>query len=292
MRAHCIVNPAAGKGLSKKQWDDIWQTLLRTGYDISYQFTGGKGECFSMAKKAVDDGIELVVAVGGDGTINEIVNGIIGSKIKLAVIPTGTGNDFVRTVNIPLDPVEAAIVVGTLQTKKIDIGKVGETYFINVAGIGFDAQVAAEVNKGTKLLTGKLAYLWAIVKAIMDFKPAKIEVSYKESKEVWEVLVLALANARYYGGGMEIAPKASIEDGLLDVVMIESMSRLEFIKSLPLLLKGEHLSHPKVKVHRWQKFSLAGDSSIHVHADGELLAGLPFDVEIMPKAMEIVIPKV
>jgi YegS/Rv2252/BmrU family lipid kinase len=291
VKGHCIVNPVAGEGMTAKKWARIWQTLCRTGYDLTYEFTAGKGEGTLLAKKAAARGADLILAVGGDGTVNEIVNGLVGSQVRVGIIPTGTGNDFVRTVGIPLDPLEACIVINTMNSKVVDVAKIDDNYFLNVAGIGFDAQVAAEVNRKNSFIKGKLAYLWAIVKVLAVFQPAQIELKFEGSTEVKKnILVVALANARYYGGGMEIAPGAKVDDGLLDVVTIEEMSKPELIKSLPLLLQGSHLKHPKVTVYRCQKLTVTGPETVFVHADGELLTGLPISVELVPKALEIIVP--
>jgi len=290
VKGHCIVNPVAGKGLTGKEWGKIWETLLHTGFDLTYEFTGGKGEGSQLAKKAAAAGADLIVAVGGDGTVNEVVNGLVGTQAKLAIIPTGTGNDFVRTVGIPLDPLEACIVIGTMKSRIVDLAKIGDTYFLNVAGIGFDAQVAAEVNRSNSFLKGKLSYLWAILKVVTAFQPAQVELRFEGNTITKKILVVALANARYYGGGMEIAPGAKVDDGLLDVVTIEEMSKLELIRSLPLLLKGRHLGHPKVSVYRCPELTVTGPKTVFVHADGELLEGLPIAVAIVPKALEILVP--
>ena len=290
MKAFCVINPIAGKGFAKNNWEKIILQLEKTGFEINYALTEAKGQATKLARDSVNNGAQLVIAVGGDGTISEVVNGIVDSDALLGIVPAGTGNDFARAVNIPLNYLEAIIAIGGLKHREIDLGFIHNQYFINIAGIGFDAQVAAQVHRGNKILKGKLAYLWTLLAVFFSYKPAKIKILTNGQLIEKEILTATIANAKFYGGGIEIAPQAKVDDGQLDLVVIENMNKAQLILSLPKLLKGEHLSHEKVSTFKSDSLYLNGDPNLSAHADGEVIPGLPLEVKVKPKAIKIVVP--
>ncbi|MHB1420540.1 MAG: diacylglycerol/lipid kinase family protein [Bacillota bacterium] len=289
MKALLIVNPAAGRGRAKRSYLTL-ENILKKKMDLDSVFTGGTGEATDIARKAVHEGYELLIVVGGDGTLHEVVNGAIGSPAVIAVIPTGTGNDFARSLGIPRNSIQAAQLVNEGKIRVIDVGLAGNEYFINVAGLGFDAQVAKEVNKGTGCLSGTPAYLYAVIKVLLQFRAQPVTLILDGKELDYRVLVVAVANARYYGGGMLIAPEASMDDGLLDVCIVEELSRLAFLKAFPSLFSGTHIKHPKVKTYRAKVVEIIGPGSrqLPVHTDGELLGTGPVTFKIIPRALRVI----
>ncbi|MGF7186543.1 YegS/Rv2252/BmrU family lipid kinase [Desulfitispora alkaliphila] len=290
MKVKCVVNPVAGKGRTEKSWQGTLKTLQKLGFYISWDFTEYRGHGKEISSKAIEQGYQMIVAVGGDGTLNEVINGLGDSNVKVGLIPTGTGNDFARTLEIPLDPIEASILLGQLRTKLVDLGQVNGRKFLNMAGIGVDANVAQYINEYDGFLKGHAAYLLAMLKAILKYKPIPVQIKSCQGDMFYNVIMIAVANAKHVGGGIPIAPEAVIDDGNLDIIIIEEMSKLEIIKSIPLLLKGEHLSHPKVHNFKCKHLEGISEESVLVHADGDIIGYLPQTFYIEKKSIEIIVP--
>lgn len=237
-------------------------------------------------------GAELIVAVGGDGTLSEVVNGVILSgRCSIGLIPVGTGNDFAKTVNIPIDWKDACKILKDNYSSCVDIGLVNGRYFINIAGIGFDAEVANEINTSFKHFTGLTGYLMAIFKKLLFFKTTKVNINIDGRSLQKEIILLAIGNATCYGGGLFITPEAEINDGLLDLCIIEKTTRLDFIISLPLVLKGNHLKHPKVTMLKGKNIMLESNEKLNLHADGEIIGTTPVTCQVINRAIEFVMPR-
>lgn len=259
-------------------------TAISTG-----QFNPGSGA--NLAREAALAGADLVVAAGGDGTIGEVANGLVGTSATLGVLPLGTGNDFARTIGIGTDLNLAARTLGQGQAQTIDLGKLDRGgYFINVAGCGFDAEVATRVNHGFRYLRGTTAYVAAVLQTLRSFRPTRVTIEH--DGEVCEELVMlcAIANARTYGGGMRIAPHAELDDGLFDVVLVGDVSRSEFLRAFPRVFKGTHLSHPKVQHFRCSSIRVSSNKGLAVLADGEEVGSTPASFQVVPNAVKVMMP--
>ncbi|MFQ5974225.1 MAG: diacylglycerol/lipid kinase family protein, partial [Alphaproteobacteria bacterium] len=258
-RAFVVVNPAAGGGRTERLWRrSIRDRLFRVGLDFEFGETTGRGVATNMARQAVADRWPLLVVVGGDGTVNEVINGVLDAGTwptgSLAVIGTGRGRDVGRNLRVAADPAVAARRIVEGEDVLIDLGVAeweGERprYFINAAGAGFDAVVAerAQARGGS----GTVPYLLAVLGALRDHHPAPAGIHLDEEL-LWSgpMTAAVVANGAYYGGGMKIAPDADPADGCLDLVVLGNLGRIELLRWLPTVYRGTHLANPSVTTRR------------------------------------------
>lgn len=286
---YVIVNPAAGKGKAKRVWPEIEKTLKQLNISFTYECTRGFDHARQLAQKASAENFKYIMVVGGDGTLFEVINGIDPGRVTLGMIPVGTGNDFARTAGIPLDWAKACQVLTQGREMAVDLGKINERYFINLSGTGLDAMSAWEANRYKKYF-GKLSYVLGLLKQLIFFKPFQIELLGRDvcySAPAW---LVSVANGRYYGNGMMVAPQALLDDGLLDIVIVEDLPRLEFLKVFPRVYKGTHLNHPKVRVFRERELEIKTERPLPVHCDGEILHLTSLKYSILPKKLRIRVP--
>ena len=240
----------------------------------------------------IEAGFTHIVAMGGDGTVNEVVNGLQGFDSVLCVIPAGNGNDFVRTVGIPLDPIHALDVLMRGTTRTIDVGKVAQDRcVVNGLGIGIDAQVARDVLKMERL-HGVPAYLTAAVKEVFRFKAFPITLAAEDWDLELECLSLGIANGPFCGGGFKLAPLAKVDDGQIDVAVIGDFPRLERLIRLPQARAGKHLSLPQVHYRQVVEVTVSSSEKLVAHVDGEpyRLPREPFHVAVVPDALRVLVP--
>ena len=284
-----IINPAAGRGKGKKLENTILTLLNDELGKIEVFQTEYPNHAQELARQ-LKDKINVIIAVGGDGTINEIVNGMVGGKAALAVIPTGSGNDFTKMLNLPK---EISAVIQTIKEdkrKKIDIGKVGDRYFPNGIGIGFDAWVVRESMKVSRL-RGFLIYLYSVIKTVFIYKNQTITFTTNEGSTVRDIFLIAIGNGKAMGGGFFLTPQAEVDDGQLDICIIRALSKREVLLNLPKAIHGKHTELEQVDMLRTDKVNIQSEEGIAVHADGELL-GMEFrdlEISLIPSALEVVV---
>jgi len=301
LHAKIIVNPAAGANSTHRKWPSIQSLLRKTGLSFDFQFTEGKGHGIELAKAAASDGYRYLVAVGGDGTIHEVANGIMlaaePQNTSLGIICTGTGSDFSRAIGIPHDYTQACSSLKTPRKIVIDIGLVEfhikgqlcRRYFINSAGVGFDAETVASVEKLPKFIGGTLPYLTGLFYSFIGYRNKLFTFKIGEKQEQKRILSLVVANGGYFGGGMHIAPGAKLDDSLFDVVIMGNFGKLEILKNLPQVYKGTHLSHPKVRLERNTRISIESKQKFRIQADGEILGEGPVSFSLIPQALTLAI---
>lgn len=300
-RAKVIVNPVAGGYSTRRKWPHISQQLKHVGLSFDYEFTEGVGHAIELARVAASDGYHYLIAVGGDGTVNEVANGILrstgsGSTI-LGIISTGTACSFVRSVGIPRDYTRACSLLTSPRRLLIDVGVVDykskeqslQRFFINVAGVGFDAAVVEAVKHLPKFFTGTIPYIIETPRALFSYQSKSVVLHLEGKVETTHILSVVVANGSYFAGGMHMAPEAKLNDGLLDVVIIGDIGKLELLMALPTVYKGTHITHPKVRVEKVTHLAIESSEQILVHADGELLGEGPASFWIMPAALSIVV---
>lgn len=297
-----IVNPVAGRGYSRRIWPRLAEELKRLNVRFTPYFTRCAGDGVAAARVAAAEGFDGVVAVGGDGTVAEVVNGLAAgegrpdSPLVLGVLPVGTGNDFVRSLAIPADPVAGCRLLVKGIARRVDVGLVDGRRFVNVAGVGFDAEVARKSNTGVRFLRGSAAYIYGILTTFLTFVPAPVRVEV-DGVTRWEdqAMMVAVANGRYYAGGLFISPPSRIDDGRLDVCVIEGMGRVEFLRAFRKVFDGRHLELPKVHVFSGQTVRISQPAAVRqayiVHADGEILGPLPQQFSLAPGALRVQIPE-
>jgi diacylglycerol kinase (ATP) len=242
----------------------------------------------------------LVVAVGGDGTVNEVASGIAGmDDVELAVIPRGTGVDFVRTYGIPTKLDGAVEVALRGQAREIDAGRVGfrawsgdaaEAWFFNAAGVGMSGAVAKRTNESSKALGGKISYLWSTLAVFARWRNTEVRVSVDEQNRGGRMHEVVVANGRFLGGGMMICPEASPDDGLFDVLLIGDITKRDLVQTLPKIYRGTHLPHPKAELLRGRTVAVDSDQPLPVQLDGEQPGTTPVRFELVPHAVRLRVP--
>ncbi len=284
-----IVNPAAGRGKADRVGKSVKKICMDRKIDFDLIYTSKSGHAIDLAANARDK-FECVVAVGGDGTINEIVNGLIGGSAMLGIVPVGSGNDFVRALNMPDKTKTAIDVLQTMKTRLIDIGKAENRYFQNGLGIGFDAWVVQGTMK-TKALRGKAIYLYSVLKTIYSYVPPKVKLVYNDVQRVENFYLITIGNGISLGGGFKLTPNAILDDGLFDLTIIKNLKKLEVVQNLIGVFSGKHIYLEQVTTGRTKKISLHSDEGFAAHVDGELLSLSlnSLEVELLPKALKVVI---
>lgn len=297
--ARLIVNPAAGAGKTARKWPEIESFLKSIGLRFDHDLTEAPGHACELATAAVSQGYDFVVSVGGDGTIHEVVNGLYDSggigDVVLGIISTGTGGDFVRTVGTPRRYTEACQRLLSPRKITLDLGlaeyhRDGQPVrrlFVNFAGLGFDAEVARMTGQRFKFLGDMPAYLLGLLATFLSYRNCHVTISYDGQEEERKLCSVMISNGRYGGGSMLIAPHADLSDGLLDVVIIDDLSKPDLLWSLPRIYRGTHLTHPKVEVKRTSGIEIRAQRRMSVQADGELLGETPARFSVLPAALTI-----
>ena len=286
MRLQLVVNPAAGGGRCLKALPKVEAAL--SSHDVVVTPTRSLEHADELVAAAVADD-RVVVAMGGDGIIGRVAGAVAALDGLMGVLPGGRGNDFCRSVGIPRDPVAACAVLTSGVATPVDLGYAGDVAFIGIASIGFDSDVQERVlSSGLPL--GQMVYLYGSLATIFSWKPARFTCSVDGvplSLSGWSV---AVANTGMYGGGMRLAPSASVTDGLLDVVTTRATSRLAFLRALPKVFKGTHVREPSVSVSQARSVVLDADRPFRVFADGDPVATLPCTVTMKPAALKVLLP--
>jgi len=284
-----IVNPAAGRGRCLHEAEKV--KIFCNDYDLDHKifYTLKSGDAITFAREGRDS-FDCVVAVGGDGTINEVVNGLIGGRAKLGVVPVGSGNDFIKAVAIPEKLEKALINLTRLKSQKIDVGQAGDRYFINGLGIGFDAWVVKE-TLGIKKFRGMAIYLYAVLKTIYSFKPPQVLLRYDDISREEKFFMITVGNGISLGGGFKLTPQALIDDGLFDLNIVRDLNKWEIYKNLVSVFSGRHIYLPQVTTGRTTHLSVTSEEGFAVHADGELLSLhlKSLDIKLYPKALDVVV---
>ena len=289
-----IVNYVAGRGRTERQWPPVWQELQKKypGRQLEEAVTAAPRDAIRIAREAVAAGYERIVAVGGDGTLTEVADGLLQGegRASLAFVPTGAGCDFRRTAGIPAETMAAAELALAGEASPADIGTVGGTTFLNVAGVGFDAEVAAEDQRlrSRYRATGTVPYIRALLHELWSYRPKEMRIVADGTVYEGRFLLVAVGNAQYYGGGMRIVPSASLQDGMLDVLLAGDYSRPETLALLPRVYSGGHLTSRKIRVVRCRNLSIEATPPASVHRDGELAGTTPVEFGVIPGAISVV----
>ena len=298
--AKVIVNPVAGACATRRKWPVIRQQLKDAGLSFDYEYTEGVGHATELARAATSNGYQYLVAVGGDGTVNEVANGILSStnlRTALGMISTGTGSDFARSVGISRDITKVCSSLTGQQRLIIDVGvveyrragKVQQRFFVNGAGVGFDATVVEATEKSRKHFGGTIPYVIGLLRSLFGYKNKSVALRVGSRTETKRVLSVVVSNGCYFGGGMRVAPQAELCDSLLDVMTVGDIGKFELLKAFPTIYKGTHVTHPKVRIEKAGHIAIESSERILVHADGELLGEAPASFWLVPAALSIVV---
>lgn len=295
-----IVNPVAGNGRGAKLWPRLRDELHAEGAEFDHVLTERRDQATELARQAVADGCRLIVAVGGDGTMHEVVNGLVtegevAEGVVLGVIPCGTGADFARTVGLVREPLAAVRRLLHGSDRRIDLGVIRcwregreiVEYFPNAAGLGFDGEVAERVNRRSKAGGGTIPYLFSLVLTLITYENKPVTIALDDRTLQMRVNAIVAANGRYFGGGMQIAPDATPDDGLFDVIIIGDTTKLEFLLQVPRVYGGTHLQHPKVDAYRSSTVHVESEKRMILQADGEYVGEAPATFRLLPRALTV-----
>lgn len=292
-----IVNPAAGHGRTRKHWDKLEPLAASLGsYDV--KFTERPLHGTELARQAAAEGYERVVAFGGDGTLNEVGNGLVGTKTAMALVPAGSANDWVRTFPVPTDLALATRLAFEGRRVPTDVGlaEAGDVrrYFFNMVGAGFDGEIAGRVNELgpiLKTVPGTLPTLICLVLTLFSYKNPTMTLTIDGETMVVPRLVLsAFGICRFVGGGMMLLPEAITDDGLLEVMWAHDFGRIELLGVVGKTYKGKHVGHPRIHFTRAKTVTVSSSIPLFWHMDGEVGGRLPLKVEVVPRALDIILP--
>ena len=303
-KTQVIVNPESNRGRTRKRWGEIREGLRSFIREFKYEFTEKPLQATDMAREAIKDGTELVIGVGGDGTMNEIANGffedrkIINPEATLGLLPAGTGCDLTKSLNIPTGLKDALKVITEAPSVRMGVGRVrfrsnagGEEdrFFLNVADFGLGGEVVRRVNE-RRLQRKASSYVRCLVTTMVQYRNKRVRIRVDgESLPEGEYLIGAVANGRIFGKGMKVAPDARLDDGLFDSVLVRGFKFLEFCRHGWKLINGSHVTHPKVTVVRGSTVEAypEDDEDVLLELDGEQLGRLPATFEIVPRNLLI-----
>lgn len=284
-----IVNPSAGGGRPAHALPAV-QAALRAHdleYHVEYTESLEHARELAIAAAARD---EVAVAFGGDGLIGAVADALKNSDGVVGLLPGGRGNDLCRVLGIPRKPVAACAVLASGVVRELDLGEANGRTFAGIASCGFDSEVNRIANE-TTLVSGGLVYAFGLLRALPGWKPAGFEVALDGGDtRHFAGYSVAAANSKVFGGGMLLAPDASLEDGLLDVVMIEDMPRLRYLRLAPTVFSGRHVRQPFVRVARSREVRISATRPFTLYADGEAIADLPVTVRVLPRAVRMIVP--
>ena len=289
-----IVNPAAGKGNTLKIVPEIENLMKKLSLPYKIEITQAPGHASEIAEQYIMANKTIrIYSVGGDGTMNEILQPMVGTGASLGVIPAGTGNDFIKSFGMIKDPVKLLPFIVHSDPVPVDVCRFNDRYFLNIASVGFDADVVAMTGhlKRLPLIKGKVAYIGGILLAVIGLK--KIESEFiidGDELHTKTMLLSAFANGRYYGGGMMPAPSAVPDDGLIDFCIINDINRLKLLRFLPRFLKGTHTQMKEVSIRRCRSIEMKSPKPVHVNMDGELFRLSEVKIEILEKSLNFIKP--
>ena len=304
-----VVNPKAGSNKGKEDWPKI-KKLLETGkVDFDFIITTHQRHAIQLVQQAVEDGFRKFISVGGDGTLNEVINGIfikhqlLASEIKLGVITVGTGNDWGRTHQMPERYAEMIDIIKSGKIFNHDIGKAKyrydeedeSRYFINIAGMGFDAMVAKRVNTlKEKGYRGLMVYMFSLLSSLIQFNPTKL-IIFSENKKIYSnnTFLASIGICRFNGGGMKLLPDAIPDDGLFDLTIIRKVPRLKVLANIKNVFDGSFVKLKEVERFRAKSFTVVSDppNALNLETDGESLGNSPLDFEVLPRAIKMIVPE-
>lgn len=292
-RLQLVVNPSAGSGRAASLLPRVEATLRAAGHDLVITPTRSLEHADELAVAAVADD-RVVVAMGGDGIVGRVAGAVAGGTDgMMGVLPGGRGNDFCRAVGLPQDPVAACSVLSSGTARPLDLGVVssaaGEAPFLGIASVGFDSDVQERVLT-SRLPLGQLVYLYGSLATVARWQHATFTATVDGSAMTLRGWSFAVANSGVYGGGMRLAPAASLEDGLLDVVTTSATGRLRFLRALPKIFSGTHVEEPSVSVSTARSVDLAADRPFRVFADGDPVGTLPCTISVRPAAVQVLLP--
>lgn len=286
-----IYNPAAGRGRARRDVREVEEYLRSRGARVDCEPSTDPQDLVRIASESSRGGFDRVVVCGGDGTLNLAIREFDLARGTLALIPGGSGDDFARVAGIPRKVRAACDVVLDGAIREVDVALANGIRYLGVAGLGFDSEVADFANRNVKFLRGSAVYLYAIFRVLPRFTPHVVQLRAENGTRELPIMFAAVGNTRQYGGGIRITPGAVIDDGLLDLCLVHSTTRMQLLKTLPRAYTGAHVRSPFVETARGREFHFSSERPMAVYADGEPLTMTPVSFGLASEKLRIVTPR-
>lgn len=290
-RLYFIVNPISGSGRGRRDFARVEALLRARGAAYEAVYTEHPRHAIALTQAALAAGERCIVAVGGDGTVNEVASVLVNTGVTMGVLPFGTGNDLARVAGFPGDPEAAVEVLLAGYTRPMDAGMANDRFFLNVSGFGFDVDVLLNTERYKERFNGMLPYLLGIVRTLSHLKRMQVAVTHDGKRETFTSVLVVVGNGQYIGGGMRAVPPADLYDGLFDVLVIRNLCLLRFISLLPRFIKGKHMGHPIVHHFRTAELQIASEPACILNLDGELGSSTPVTFRLLPGAIPMLVPQ-
>jgi diacylglycerol kinase (ATP) len=296
--AQLIINPSAGAGKTARKWPEIKEILRNSGLEFEYAMTQASGHAIDLAKSAAKSGCKMVVSVGGDGTISEVVQGLFQANclkdIMLGIISSGTGADYIRSAGIPRSIPVACQLLLKPKTRPLDVGVIefydgNKRLFVNFAGLGFATDVVKATTQKYKALGAMPSYLLGLLSTLISYQNQEISITIGERTEERKTVTVLISNGKYAGGGMMTTPHADLSDGLFDVLIVDNMTKADLLFSVPRIYNGTHLTHPKVLVKKVKEIKINSKDKICIQADGDIIGESPARFYVLPGALNLIV---
>lgn len=290
MHLKVIYNPAAGRGRARRHVREVEEYLRSRGARADCEPSTGPADLVRIAAESSRAGYDRVVVCGGDGTVNLAIREFDLTRGTLALIPTGSGDDFAKVMGIPRKIRQACDVVLDGKVREVDVALANEIRYLGVAGLGFDSEVADFANRNVKFLRGSAVYLYAIFRVLPRFTPRPVRIRTENGTRDELIMFAAVGNTRQYGGGIRITPDAIVDDGLLDLCIVHETTRVQLLKTLPKAYTGAHVTSPFVETGRGKEFHFSSEQAMAVYADGEPLTKTPVSFGLCAEKLRVVVP--
>lgn len=302
MKTVFLVNPASANGSTGRRWPELARRAAASGLEGDTLFSERPGHLADLAREAALGGAERLVVVGGDGTVHEVVDGLLraglGERVELALLPLGTGKDFARSLRIPSRLDAALEVARSGRVRTIDAGRAtyttddgeAQAFFANFAGAGISGAIARRANETSKALGGRASFFWATIAVFSRWKPSEMQVEIDGEARQARLLEALAMNGDYTAGGMWVSPESTPDDGSFDVVLIGDFSKREFTTTFPKIYRGRHVGHPKVAIVRARELRVDAATPLPIVLDGEQPGKTPVRFELVPRALRVRVP--
>jgi diacylglycerol kinase (ATP) len=295
-----LVNPASANGATRRRWPDIARRAAAAGLRGEALMSERPGHIVELAAEAARSGVRILVAVGGDGTVNEAVNGLLAGGTpdgtELAVIPRGTGRDFARSFGVPHDVDGAIAVARDGVSRPVDVGRArfrdhegspAESYFANFGGAGISGAIARRANASSKALGGRASFIWATVAVFARWRSADVTLTVDGEERAGRMFEVLVQNGEFTAGGMWVTPGAAPDDGLFDILLIGDVTKADFALTFPKVYRGSHLAHPKIDRLSGRRVAVDSPSPLPIALDGEQPGTTPVEFEVVPRAIRL-----
>jgi len=299
-----IANPASSNGRTRRRWAEIERHLREEGISYDYVFTGVSGDAIHLTRSALQKGYNDILAIGGDGTLNEVVNGFFDSQGKsinpeaaLNIISLGTGSDFVRSLKLPRDISRGIKRIKHGKIHKFDLGKATFTchsghrvtrFFLNITGMGLDGETVSRVNRTSKAGGGFISFLWGVLCSLLLYQPKIMKVVVDGEEALHRcITILVVANGQYFGGGMKIAPDARLDDGYLEIITVDALHKWLLMVKLFKVYRGTHLADARVNYFRGKHIKVSCNKQVLLDMDGEQPGNTDIEIEVIPGALKV-----